>query len=257
MSVATDIVARRDLLLNLTRAELASRYRTATLGVAWFVLTPLVMMVVLTIVFEGVFRLGIPDYPVFVLAGLLPWTFFQVTILNSSTSVSRAPALIKRASIPRVFLPVSAVCSNLVQYLISLALLVPLMVVFGVPFQPALLLLPVAVGLATAAIGGISLITAALNVAHRDVELLANAALRVLFYATPVFYPLSAVPEQWRTIYLLNPAAGIVEMHRSLIVYGVVPPPDVIIITTITTTILVVVGIVTFARREQDFEDYL
>ena len=257
MTAASELIARRDLLINLTRAELSARYRSATLGIAWFVLTPLVLMVVLTLIFEHVIRLGIPDYPVFVFSGLLPWTFIQMTLLNTTTSVTRAPGLIKRVALPRVFLPLAAIGSNLIQYLVSLALLVPLMLAFDVPFQPTLVLLPAAIALAAVAVTGLSLIVAAVNVAHRDVEMMVSAGLRVLFYATPVFYPLSAVPEQFRLLYLLNPASGIVEIHRSLIIDGAVPSIEVLAMSAVTTVVVLILGIVVFRRRQQNFEDYL
>lgn len=252
-----DVAARRDLLLNLTRAELAARYRSTALGVLWFVLTPLVLMVVLTIVFEFVLRLGIANYPVFVLCGLLSWTFFQVAVLNATTSVSRSPGLIKRSRIPRIFLPIAAIGANLVHYLVSLGLLVPLMFAYDIPLRPGLLFLPLAIGLTCAAVVGVSLLTAGLNVAHRDVELLGSAAMRVLFYLSPIFYPLSAVPEAWRPLYLLNPVAGVVEMHRSLVLTGTLPPLDVILITIASTAVLLVLGVIVFHRAQPYFEDYL
>lgn len=257
MTLAAELYARRDLLLNLTRAELSARYRSTALGVLWFVLTPLVLMVVLTVVFEFVFRLKIPAYPVFVLSGLLPWTFFQVAVLNATSSVSRAPGLVKRSRIPRIVLPLAAISANVVHYLISLALLVPFMVAFAVPFTPALLFLPFAILMAIGAVTGVSLLTAAVNVAHRDVEMIVSAAVRVLFYLTPVFYPLSSVPEAWRWLYLLNPVAGIVEMHRSIVMTGQLPPAYVIVISLASTAVLLVIGTAVFLRLEPDFEDYL
>ncbi len=252
-----ELVARRDLLFNLTRAELTARYRSAALGLLWFILTPLVLMIVLTIVFEYVIHLGIPNYPIFVFSALLPFTFFQVSLLNSATSVSRAPGLVKRAQLPRVYLPLAAIGANLAHYLVALLLLFPLMLVLGVPLTPALLLLPLAIAFAIAIVIGAGLLTAALNVAHRDVELLLSAGTRVLFWLSPIFYPLSAVPVEWRPIYLLNPVVGMIEMHRSLLVFGTLPPFEVMAISGLSTLVLLVAGIAVFARRAPDFEDYL
>lgn len=252
-----ELISRRDLLLNLTRAELTARYRSASLGVVWFVLTPLILMVVLTVVFEYVLDLGIPNYPVFVLSGLLPYTFFQVALLNATSSISRSPGLIKRARMPRVYLPLSAIGANVIHYLVSLILLAPLMFALGVPFTPALLLLPFAIALAIAAVTGVGLLTAALNVAHRDVEMLVSAGTRILFYLSPIFYPLSAVPEPFRPLYLLNPVAGVVEIHRALLLEGRLPSLDVIVITIAVIAALLVTGMAVFSRSQRDFEDYL
>jgi len=252
-----ELIGRRDLLFNLAHAELTARYRSAALGLLWFVLTPLVLMIVLTIVFEYVIDLGVPDYPVFVLSALLPFTFIQVALLNCSTSISRSPGLIKRAHIPRIYLPLAAVGANLVHFVISLVLLFPLMVAMGVPLTPALLLLPLAIGLAVAVVTGAGLLAGALNVAHRDVELILSAGMRVLFYLTPIFYPLSAVPEQWQPFYCLNPVVGVIEMHRTLLLDGSLPPAWLMGITVASTAVLLVVGVVVFVRRQPDFEDYL
>lgn len=257
MTALTELVARRDLLFNLTRAELTARYRTTALGVLWFLLTPLILMVVLTVVFAYVIDLGIPDYPVFVLAGLLPFTFFQVALLNAATSVTRSSGLVKRASMPRLYLPLSAISANLIHYVISLVLLLPLMLAFGVPLTPGLLLLPLAIGLAVMATAGVGLLAAGLNVAHRDVELMLSAGTRVLFYVSPVFYPISSVPEPLLPFYLLNPIAGVIAMHRSLLLAGEMPPLEVTVITTITCTLTLLAGLIVFARRQADFEDYL
>jgi lipopolysaccharide transport system permease protein len=255
--MTADVIARRDLLFNLTRAELTARYRSTLLGVLWFVLTPLILMVVLTIIFSNFIRLGIPNYPVFVLTGLLPYTFFQVGLLNSTTSVTRAGGLIKRARMPRIYLPLAAIGANLIHYLVALVLLVPLMLAFGIALTPGLLLLPLAIALAVVAVAGLGMLTAALNVAHRDVELLVSATSRVLFYLSPVFYPLSSVPEQWQPLYLLNPMAGVIEMHRSILMTGQLPPPFVVTMAVLTCIAALILGALVFRRRQADFEDYL
>ncbi len=257
MSSLSEAISRRDLLFNLTRAELSARYRSATLGLLWFLLTPLILMVVLTVIFGFIIDLGIPNYPVFVFAGLLPFTFFQVALLNATSSVSRASQLVKRSRMPRVYLPLAAILGNVVHYLISLLLLAPLMIFFGVPFTPAVLLLPLAVALAVAAVTGFGLLTAGLNVAHRDVELMLSASTRVLFYLTPVLYPLSIVPEEWRGIYMLNPMVGVIELHRSLLLDGTLPPLDVLVVSIVVTAVVLVIGAAVFARRQVDFEDYV
>ncbi len=251
------MIARRDLLFNLTRAELSARYRTAALGLIWFLLTPLILMVVLTIVFAFVIDLGIPSYPVFVLAGLLPYTFIQVGLLNATTSVTRASGLVKRAQIPRIYLPLAAVGANLINYVFSLLLLVPLMLVLGVPLTSGLLLLPLTILLAVVAVTGAGLLTAGLNVAHRDIELMLAAGTRVFFYLSPVMYPLSFVPQEWRAIYLLNPIAGVIEIQRSLLMTGTLPSLDVIAMTVAVSGALLAIGLFVFARRQADFEDYL
>lgn len=253
----TEVMRRRDLLVNLARADLTGRYRSTALGALWFVLMPFLLMLVLTAVFQHLIRLPIPNYPIFVFTALLPWTYFQISLSSCTTSISRSPRLVKRARIPRVFIPLSGVTANLGHFLAALLVLAVLMGVFGVPFQPLLLLLPLAVALQTVAIVGLGLITATLNVFYRDVEFLVSAGLRIMFYATPLFYPISFVPQEWRMLYLLNPMAGIVEMYRGLVLYGQPPPPDVIVMAVITSGVALLVGLTVFAHAEPHFEDYV
>lgn len=257
MSGVGELIARRDLALNLVRVELSSRYRSTVLGLAWFVLTPLIMTVVLTVVFTVVFQVGIPDYPVFVLSALLPWTFFQSGLAAGTTSVRRSANLIKRARIPRLFLPLAAIGSNLALLLASVVVLLGTMLVLGTRIHPEVLLLPLAVGLSVLSVSGLAFAGAALNVPYRDAELMVNAGLRVLFYLTPVLYPLSYVPQEWRTLYLLNPMAGTVEVWRDVVLRGVAPAADVLLITIASSLVLLAGGLWVFRRGEPTFEDFL
>lgn len=260
MSAATRAAAlltRRDLFLNLTRAELTARYKTTGLGFLWFVLTPLVLMAVLTVVFQNVIQLNVPDYPLFVLAGLLPWTFFQMGVGGATTSLVRSPTLIKRVRMPRAFLPLSTITANLVHFLIALGLFLILALLLGHPPSIRLAFLPLLVLLQLAYIVGTGLLLASLQVSYRDVEFLVTAALRVLFYLTPLFYPLRLVPEAWRPLYLLNPMAGIIELYRMVLLTGVPFDGFVAFMATITSVFWLVLGIVVFRRAEPDFDDHV
>jgi len=253
----TELVRRRDLLLNLTHAELTARYKSTALGLAWSVVNPLLSLLILTIVFQHVVRLDIPNYPVFLLSALLPWTFFQTGLTSATTSVTRSPALIKRVRIPRVFLPIASILASLVHFVTSLLLLFVLMAVVGTSFWPHLLLLPALAILQVVCLVGLALATCSLNVFYRDVEYAVNATLRVLFYLTPTFYPLAYVPARWLDLYLLNPMAGIVEIYRQTLVQGTLPSPRVLTMGVATSLAALAVGVVIFWRLEPHFDDYL
>ena len=250
-------LGRRDLMRNLVRAQLSSRYRTTSLGFLWFLLTPLLWAVILSVVFKVVIPLDIPNYAVFVLSGLLPWTYFSSGVSGATTSISRATNLVKRVRMPRIFLPLSDITSMLIHFLASLLVLGGLMLVYGMPFQSTLLLLPFVVIVETMCIIGVGLIGASLNVFYRDVEMLLNAGMRGLFYLTPTFYPLSFVPPEWRQIYLLNPMAGVIDAYREVIVNGTIPALDVIVTSTVMSAVLLIFGAILFVRKEPAFEDHL
>ena len=248
---------RRDLLFNLVLAELNARYKTAALGVLWFVLNPLILMLILVAVFSRFIRLGIENYPVFVLSALLPWTYFQMGVTNGGTSIPRASGLVKRVYIPRAFIPLSAVLASLVHFLISLVLLVVFMLAVGVPLSGDLFWIPPVIVLQTLLIAGVALLVASLNVFYRDVEHVLTPALMCLFYGTPIFYPLSFVPEAWRSVYILNPMVGVIETYRCTLVEHTAPPADVLASAAVTSLALLVIGTAVFLRGEPYFDDYV
>jgi lipopolysaccharide transport system permease protein len=250
-------VAVRDLFVNLAKAELTARYKTTTLGVLWFVLNPLLMTLILTIVFGYVVRIQIERYPMFVLAALLPWTFFQTGLVNATGSFVRSVAMIKRVRMPRVLIPLAAIAASLAHFVVSLVVLLAVMVVLGVPLSPHVMLLPGAILLETACVTGLGLATASANVLFRDVEHILTAVLRALFYLTPTFYPLSYVPERWQPLFLLNPAAGLVEIHRALLLGGALPEARVVGATIAATVVVLAAGLVVFHHLEPGFDDHV
>lgn len=257
MSSSASFASARDLFFNLAWAELTARYKTTTLGALWFVINPLLMTLILTIVFGHVVRLQIDRYPIFVLAALLPWTFFQTGLGNATGSLVRASALIKRVRIPRALIPLAAVAASLAHFAIAVAVLLVVMIVFGAPLAPHLVLLPGAMLLEAVCVAGLGLAAASLNVLFRDVEHVLGAVLRAVFYLTPTFYPLSYVPERWHVVFLLNPIAGLVEIHRALILDGALPAVGVVAMTVVETAIALVGGFVVFHRLEPDFDDHV
>lgn len=239
------------------RAELNARYKTATLGVLWFILNPLILMLILVTVFGRFIKLGIPNYPVFMLAALLPWTYFHMGVSNAGTSLPRASGLVKRVYIPRAFIPLSAVLASLVHFLISLALLLVLMIAVGVPVTGSVLLIAPVLVLQTALIAGVGLLIASLNVFYRDIEHALAPALMCLFYVTPIFYPMSYVPEAWRGLYALNPLVGIIETFRCALIDGTAPPLHLLVRAALVSLALLVLGAAVFRRGEPYFDDYV
>lgn len=249
--------ARIDLLLNLIQAELTARYKSTSLGMLWFVLNPILTMLILVVVFQRLIRLDIENYPVFVLTALLPWTFFQMGFVNASGSVMRSSGLVKRVYVPRLFIPLSAILASFVHFLVSLVVLFGFMLVLQVPFTRYLLLLPVVILIQLVFLIGAGLLGVSLSVIYRDVEHAIEPGMRILFYLTPSFYPLSFVPEKWLGLYLSNPMAGIVAMYRAVILEGAMPSAFVVGMALCGSLVVVVLGVVAFRRAEPYFDDYV
>ena len=215
-----------DLLVVLTAHRIKVRYKQSLLGPAWAVLQPLAMMLVFAAIVSMIARIdtgGLP-YTLFAFAGLLPWTAFSSALSTGATSMVSHAALVTRVAFPREILPFTYVAAALFDMLVSSSVLLLLMVYYGVGLTASAIwvlpILAILVALATA----VSLMLAAVNVRFRDVSVAMPLLLQVWMFASPVIYPLSAVPEQWRPWYQLNPMTGIIDGFRRAVVEGA--PPD-------------------------------
>ena len=220
-----ELWAYRDLLLNLVRRDLAVRYRRSALGFLWSFLNPLLMMLVFAVVFMVIRPQEVGKYPLFVLTGLLAWNFTAGSLSGAVRSITSNANLIDKVYFPREVLPLSVVLANLVNFLFSLAVFVPLAVVFGARPGWWALALPGVIGVQLVLVAGLALIVAALNVFYRDTEAVLDVALTAWFFLTPVFWQLELLPNEilgvdvWRLEYTLNPMATLVTDYRYVLLY--------------------------------------
>jgi lipopolysaccharide transport system permease protein len=218
-----DLWRYRELFAFLIWRDVKVRYRQTFLGAAWAVLQPLGNMLIFTLLFGRLAGLpsdGIP-YPLFAMAGLLPWTFFSGAIGSAASSLVGNAHLITKVYFPRMIIPAAAVLAGLVDLLISLLVMGGLMVWYGVIPSQAMLLLPLLV-LLTALIGlGVGMWLAALNVRFRDIRHLLPFLIQLWMFATPVIYPASLMPERYRMVYFINPLSGLIEAWRVALLGGV------------------------------------
>jgi ABC-2 type transport system permease protein len=251
-----EIFTRRELLFALTAKELKTRYKSAVLGFLWAFLNPLLQMAVLSVVFTLIVRIQVRDYPLFLITGILAWSFFSSSLISGTDSLIGNRDLIKKAAFPRAILPLAAILFNLVNLLLSLAILLPVALFFA-HSGPALLLFPLVVLLNFVLAAGIVLISSSLNIYYRDISFIMQALVLVWFYASPVIYPLSMVPERFIGIYSLNPMAGIISLYRFSLLGGVFPPAVSVIFSLVWAAVFLVFGIIIFKKREPLFADWI
>jgi len=249
----------RELLYFLVLRELKVRYKQAALGAAWAVVQPVFAATIFTIIFGMFAHLpsdGLP-YVLFAFAGVLPWTYFGEALRRASTGLVEDSELIRKIYFPRLVLPTAAAIAPLVDFLISLAVLVVLMIWYHISATPSLLLLPafivMNVGLALA----FGLWLGPLNVRYRDVKQILPFLIQVWMYASPVVYPLSMVPERWRPLYSLNPMVGIIEGFRWTLLGTAAPDATAMALTAASTIVLLVGGLLYFKRAERSFADVI
>jgi lipopolysaccharide transport system permease protein len=247
----------RELLYFLVWRDIKVRYKQTALGVAWVVLQPLIATLIFTVVFGQLAKVPSGDlpYPLFAFAALLPWNYFAGALNRSGTSLVNNANLITKVYFPRLIIPLAGVTNGLVDFGISLILLVLLMVYYGIMPNAAVLLLPFFLLMAIGTALGTSLWLAALGVQYRDVNHLLPFLVQVWMYATPVVYPASLFPERWRPVLGLNPMAGVVEGFRWALT-GSGDPPSLMLLVSIAIIILLVVsGLMFFRNTERTFAD--
>jgi lipopolysaccharide transport system permease protein len=247
----------RELLYFLTLSNIKVRYKQTLLGASWAVIQPFFTMVVFSLFFGRLAKIpsdGIP-YPVFSFAALVPWTFFANGLTQSSESVVRIANTVKRVYFPRLVIPLSSIMSGLVDFVLAFVVLIGMMLWYGIVpgvnivWVPAFLLLALATAL------GAGFFLAALNVEYRDVRYVVPFLVQCWLFATPIAYPSSLLSEPWRTLYGLNPMAGVIEGFRwSLLGTGVAPGP-MLAVSAAVAVLFLVLGTLYFRRVERTFAD--
>ena len=206
----------RHLLLHLVRRDLQHRWRRSALGPLWMLVNPLILLAVYGFVFSVVLRVHVPSYPLFLLAGLLPWLWFAAGISAAAGSIPRDASLLRKAPFPAELLPLRAILVAAADCTVGLLLLI-LAVAATRGLGPGVLLVPCLMALQGMLMMGIALPLAVWGAASRDAEHLAAAALRVLFFATPVAWAASAVPARYHVVVGANPLAALVDLYRSVL----------------------------------------
>lgn len=248
----------RELLYVLTIRDIKVRYKQTALGFAWAIIQPVMMMVVFSIFFGHLAQMpseGFP-YPIFVYAALLPWTFFANSITNSANSLVGSANLVSKVYFPRIIIPLSSVGSGLVDFAVSAAVLLLLMIYYGVGLTLHLLMAPVLVAAAVLTALGVGTCLAALNVAYRDFRYVVPFLVQFWLFATPVVYPATLVPRNWQWVLYLNPMAGVIEGFRSAFLDRPFDFPGMII-SFMIATFLFAAGIAYFEKVERQFADII
>ncbi len=253
---ASELWKHRDLAYFLVWRDLKVRYKQTAFGAGWAVLQP----VLLTLVFSaflgrvaGIGAAGIP-YPLFALAGLVPWTLFSQSLNGASNSLVNNQNLVSKVYFPRLLLPLSAVASFIIDFGIAAAVLVAAMLFFGwVP--PVTFLWVPAIGLYTVVVAlAVGLWFAAINVRYRDVKYAIPFLIQLWLFASPVAYSSNLVPEQLRAVFSLNPMTGVIDAFRWATLGGARPDTTIVVSAAATLAILVG-GLAYFRRVEQSFAD--
>jgi lipopolysaccharide transport system permease protein len=249
----------RDLAFQIAARDVTVRYRQTALGAAWAVLQPIGFMVVFSLFFgrlAGVSSDGLP-YALFSLAGLVPWTFFATSLtLGADSLVVNAP-LVSKIYFPRIFIPSGVVAAGLVDFGISLTILIVVVLVYGIVPPLAVLALPLLILMAVATALGASAALAAVNVRYRDVRYVVPFAVQMWLFVSPIAYPSSLLGEPWRTISAINPMVGVVEGFRWATLGQVDAPLALMGVSAVAALLMLLAGLAYFDRVERSFADLI
>jgi lipopolysaccharide transport system permease protein len=248
----------RELLYFLIWRDIKVRYKQTTLGAMWALIQPLSMMIIFTIFFSKLVRIptdGIPS-GLFYYAGLSLWMFFSNAAINGASSLLGNTALITKVYFPKLIIPCAAVFAAVVDFAIASVLLVALLIYFGYGESwEVLLLLPVSLLITMLALG-VGILFSALNAKYRDVRYVLPFLLQIWMFISPIIYPASVVPKQWRWLLALNPLTGIVEGYRASL-FGQRIHWQSLCYSTLFTIILLSIASYIFRRMEKSFADVI
>lgn len=252
-----DLWLYRELVYFMTWRDLKVRYKQTLLGASWAILQPFLTMVVFSIFFGELAKVpsdNVP-YPIFSYTALLPWTLFSKALQDASKSLVSSSHMITKVYFPRIILPLASILAGVVDFIIAFLVLLGMMWYYRIVPTTNIWTLPLFLLLALATAIGVGLWLSALNVLYRDINYATHFITQFWLFITPIAYPASMVPEQWKLVYALNPMAGVVEGFRWALLGSSDPPGITLLVSVLVALLLLISGLFYFKRMERLFAD--
>jgi len=251
------IVEYRELIKILTISDLKVKYQSSALGFAWSLLNPLLMMLVLYLVFNNVFKGNQENYALYLLIGIVSWRFMANGTSSSMGAIVGKSSLVTKIYIPRQILVLSTVLSSFISSLLEFLVLMILLLAFGVKISANVLLFPAVHMIYFVMVYGISLALSSLYVYYRDLNQIWEVLLQLGFFVSPVCYSISIVPENYIFYYMLNPVTLVMQIYRKTLLYGESPTSASLIYILLAAGILLIIGGAIFKKLERRFAEEL
>ena len=245
----------REFLKTNVKKDIRGKYKGSFLGVLWSFVNPLLMSLIYAIVFPFILKNSQDNYVTFVVIGILPWTFFTTVISQGTFCILANAGIIKKVYFPREILPISVAVSGLVNFMISLPIILAFVLISGIGLSFHALLFPLIAITEFILLLGIIFITSSINVYIRDAEYIIAFFVNMLFYATPVLYSSTLFPEKYRAILNLNPMTIIINSYRDIFYYQTMPDLQALGIVLIGSLALLFIGINVFKKLERKFAE--
>lgn len=257
----SNTLVRRHLIWNFAIRDLKGRFVGSLGGILWAVIHPLVLLVSYTVVFAGIFQVRVPagldvNFPLYLFTGILPWLFFQDSLMRSASCILDNANLVRKTLFPTEILPVSLALSNLITHLMTFAVLLLILIFYGT-LSWTVLLLPIYLFLLILLVLGLSWLASALHVFLRDTSQVLNVALVLWFWFTPIFYERNQVPAWLRAFLILNPLTYVVEGYRDVLLRGQVPDWKSLGTLSFCSLLAFALGGLFFRSTKREFADVL
>lgn len=253
-----DIYEYRDMIYSLVRRELRGRYKGSVLGILWTYVNPLCQVIIYSAVFSVIFKVNIDKFYLYLVIGMMPWTFFGTCVQTGALCLRMQSDMIKKIYFPREVIPISFVTSAFVNMLFSMIIVFLAVIVSGYWFNfKALLFLPLVMLLEYVFALGITFLFSSITVYFRDMEQIVGLIMMAWIYITPIMYNMEYVPEQLRWLVMLNPMTSIIEMYHQILYYRVLPTENYMIIAFVSSLLMFVIGVLVFVKLERRFAEEL
>ena len=257
MKIFRNLYNYREFLKTSIKKEFRGKYKKSFLGVLWSFLNPLFQLAVYALVFPFILRNDVNNYTIFLIVALMPWTFFNMTILQSAASVVANGGIIKKVYFPREILPISTATSNLINFLITEIIVLVALLISGEGIGPTIIFLPVIILMQYILQLGLAFIFSAITVYVRDVEYLLNVFMMLMFYLSPIVYSADMIPSNFLPLFKLNPMFHIIEFYRTILYYKQMPDMANIGIMFIMCMGVLIIGYLIFNKCKKRFAEEL
>ena len=257
MNIFKDLYNYRELMKTNIKKEIRGKYKGSWLGIMWTFLNPLLMLAVYAIVFPYILRVNVENYTIFMIVALIPWNYFTTAIQTGTGCVVANGNILKKVYFPREIIPISITISQLVNFLITCIIMFVFIIFSGVGFSIHILLLPLIIFTQFILILAINFVLSALTVYAHDIDHFVSVALTLGFYATPIVYLSTMLPEKFQWIMKINPMAVLVEAYRSILYYHNLPDFKLLGIWIVISFVMLILGYITFKKLEKSFVEEL
>lgn len=242
----------REVLYNILARELKVKYKRTSLGYLWSLLNPILQMAVMAFVFSHIVRQGIRDYTQYLFSGFLAWNFFQTTVALSSTAILENENFIKKIYLPKLIFPLSRVCARSIDFVLSVVALSVIGIFAGFQYSASVVCLPLAMASVFLMTLGVAIIVSVATVFYRDVQYLIQVFLQLLYFATPIMYPIEMLPEKYRAWLSLNPFYSQVRVFQAILYDNRFPTVEEWALALATAVMFWLMGLWILKRTEDE-----